>query len=248
MRWIAWLALGLFGCAMADEVVLRSSGQDSVAPKYIYRGETPTGLCPDILAAIERQDGALRFSGLARRLSVPQVERRLEAGQLDVFCALVHLPRREKTLRFVETPLYPIRHRVAVVAGDNAAVADLDALARLSRADPVIVTSGLSFVELLSRHGVRLDDGASDNAINLRKLLGGRGRFFYHNELLLLQLIREQGATDRVKLLPTVFAVEPQHLVVGRHVPQAVFDRLDAAVRALQERGELERLYRLYAH
>ncbi|GAB3245857.1 substrate-binding periplasmic protein [Chitinimonas naiadis] len=237
----------LFGTAWAEELrVLRTAGQESTVPKYQLVNGKATGLCPDILAAITKADPGLRFAGEGTVWSLPQIEHGLENGRFDVFCGLVKLPRRERFATFIETPLYTIRHRVAVRADDTVQVADLDALAQQSQQGAVIATAGISFVEMLRQHGVAVDDGASDNRVNLRKLIGGRGRFFYHNELVLNTLIREQKVASQVRLLPTVFGEEAQQLVVAKQVDPAMLARLSAVVLSLRQSGELDRIYNRY--
>lgn len=247
-RWLLVLT-GLLAVAGEPMVVLKTAGQETSAPKFVHANGEVSGLCPDILAAISKVDTSLSFSGQQVPWSLPQIERGLESGRFDVFCGLVRLPRREKLFSFVSTPLYTIRHKVAVRYDDNVQVADLDELARLSAASPrnlVIVTAGISFIDGLKARGIDIDAGSSNNNINLRKLIGGRARFMYHNELVLAALIKDQHAEQQVKLLPAVLGEEAQQLAVSKQLDPAVVTRLANAVKTLRQTGELDRIYNRY--
>lgn len=63
------------------------------------------------------------------------------------------------------------------------------------------------------------------------------------NELTLHWLIREHGLQQQVKLMPAILKEDPLYLWVGKKAPPQALPLLDAAIRKLQESGELARIY-----
>lgn len=236
------LALALPGCAAAGEVLhLHVMGQESLPPKWLMRQGQPAGLCPDILAAIARLEPRLHFHGLHDFRSVLVIEQGLRNGKLHVACALLDTPIRREIADPVAQPLYLSRQRLAAAADDDAVVNSLDDLARLK---PLVNTSrGAAYIEHLRERGIAVDDSTGANLTNLKKILAGHGRFFYMNELTLRWLIREHGLQQQVKLMPAILKEDPLYLWVSKKAPPQALPLLAAAIRKLQESGELARIY-----
>ncbi|WP_374582754.1 substrate-binding periplasmic protein [Pseudoduganella sp.] len=234
--------LALPGAVCAGEAVqLRVMGQESLPPKWLLRLGQPAGLCPDILAAIARLEPRLQFSGLHDFRSVLVIEQGLRSGKVHVGCALLDTATRREVADPVGQPLYVSRQRLAAAASDDAVVNNLDDLARLK---PLVNTSrGAAYIEHLRERGIEVDDSTGANLTNLKKILAGHGRFFYMNELTLHWLIREHGLQQQVKLMPAVLKEDPLYLWVSKKAPPQALPLLDAAIRRLQESGELARIY-----
>jgi glutamate/aspartate transport system substrate-binding protein len=234
-------ALGLAACAGAWGMEVRVAAQDTNSPKWVRLPERAAGICPDVMAAIERVEPRLHFSGYSRSRSLPGIEAGLESGRLDAACALVGTKRRHAIAVPVGKSLYPIRHVLAARAGDSAVVRDVHDLVRLG----ALVTSqrGSAFTEALKTAGVRVDDATDDNDLNLHKMLGGHGRFAYLNELTLRHYIRSEALDARVRVLPAVLAAEPAYFWVSRKADPALAPMLGAAIDTLKADGELDRIF-----
>lgn len=248
MRWsVLLLGAGLLGLARpapALEPVWRIAAQEGVPPKWLSSGQPTGGLCSDILAAMSRLDPGLQFSGSQRVWSVPMIERGLETGQLDLACALLDTERRREIAWRSSRPVYQVRHRVAARMRDTARpenLADLAALGAL-----VATPRGASYVDQLRAAGVQVDDSSGDNALNLQKVLNGRVRYLYLNELSLHWLIHDAQQRDQLRILPTVFREEPIYFWTSRKLPAERAARLDRAISQLDSRGELARIYQSY--
>lgn len=227
--------------AAAGDLVLRVTGQESLPPKWIQQHGPSTGVCPDVLAAIARIEPRIRFTGLEDIRSVPVIEQNLGSGATDVACALLSTPTRHHIATAIPQPLYITRQRLAAAADDPADIRSLDELARLK---PLVNTSrGAAYVDMLRERGIAVDDSTGSNVTNLKKVLAGHGRYFYMNELTLLWLIRENGLQDKVKLMPAVFKEEPVYLWVSKKAPRQAVPMLAAAIKKLNDSGELARIY-----
>jgi glutamate/aspartate transport system substrate-binding protein len=239
------LVFGLAAGGSAWGMEVRVAAQEAIAPKWIQLPERAAGICPDILAALERVEPRLHFSGYRRSRSLPGIEAGLESGSLDVACALIASPRRHAIAVPAGKPAYLTRHMLAARAGDQAVVRDLQDLVRLG----ALVTSqrGSVFTETLKAAGVRVDDATDDNGLNLHKMLGGHGRFAYLNELTLRHYIRSERLGDRVRILPVVLDAQPSYFWVSRKADPALAPMLGAAIDRLKADGELDRIFAHWA-
>lgn len=247
-RWPgALLMLALVGGAMAEPVRLNSRGRDS-APIYIYGQGTVSGICPDVLAALEEVDPALRFNGIQEISSLPLIEQGLGSGFLDVHCGLGRSPTREAVAQVAGPALFAIQEVVAVRSEDQVSVPDYASLARLAQQPNgvVIVRRSSVFVAHLRDHGVLFDDQSADNDTNIQKLLAGRGRFFYNASYLLNHQIARLQLSGRIKLLPTIFNVEPVYLMASRQLDPALVKRLAQAIERIRDSGRLKTILQKY--
>ena len=99
---------------------------------------------------------------------------------------------------------------------------------------------GSAYSERLRTVGLDVADGSSDNQVNLRKLLSGRGRFFYQGEHALQKSIEAAGLADQIRLLPTVFGKESQYFWVSRKQPDIVAQKIEKALASLAASGEIQ--------
>jgi glutamate/aspartate transport system substrate-binding protein len=245
VRALLAFVLGLAACAGAWGMEVRVAAQDAISPKWIQQPERVAGICPDVMAAIERVEPRLHFTGYRRSRSLPGIEAGLESGRLDVACALVESPRRRAVAVPVGKSVYVIRHMLAARAGDPAAVRDVQDLVRLG----ALVTSqrGSAFTDALKAAGVRVDDATDDNSLNLHKMLGGHGRFAYLNELTLRHFIQSEHLESRVRVLPAVLGAEPAYFWVSRKADPTLAPVLGAAIDRLKADGELDRIFARWA-
>ncbi|MBJ7311649.1 substrate-binding periplasmic protein [Rugamonas sp. CCM 8940] len=229
------------GAAAEPVTALRVMAQESLPPKWMTRHGRASGICPDILAAIERLAPQLRFSGQDDYRSVPVIERSLESGEVDCACALMDTAKRRRIANPVGKPLYMIRHKLAAAAGDKAEVNNFDDLLKLK---PIITTSrGAGYSVQLRALGLEVDDSTGDNLVNLKKIVAGHGRFFYMNEVTLSWIVRQQGLRDQVRILPAVLKEEPIYFWISKQTDPAARRQVELALGKLQASGELARIY-----
>jgi polar amino acid transport system substrate-binding protein len=238
------LALGL-AMSGAWGMEVRVAAQEAIAPKWIQTPGRAAGICPDIMAAVERVEPRLHFTGYRRSRSLPGIEAGLETGSLDAACALIVSARRHAIALPVGKSVYITRHLLAARAGDTAAVRDMQDLVRMG----ALVTSqrGSVFTEDLKAAGVQVDDATDDNGVNLQKMLAGHGRFAYVNELALKRYLRTEKLGTRVRLLPVVLGAEPSYFWVSRKAAPGLAPMLGAALDRLKADGELDRIYARWA-
>jgi polar amino acid transport system substrate-binding protein len=237
----ALLALAFAGGG-ARALEVRVAAQEALEPKWIHEDGRVIGICPDIMAAIERVEPRLHFVAYRRSSrSLSGIEAGLETGSLDAACGMVSSPHRLAIGRPVGKPIYPVRHYLVVRRNDPVTIESTEDLARLG--DLVTSQRASVFTERLREAGVRVDDATDDNRVNLRKILAGHGRFAYINDLTVRYLIRKDGLEDRVRVLPVVLADEPTYFWVSRRADPALAPLLGAALDKLKASGELDRIH-----
>lgn len=217
-------------------------GQESVAPKWIFDGAKPQGMCADLLAAIERIDPTIRFGGYDRPRSLAFIEDALARGTAWAACGLVESPARHKVAVRASVPLYQARYRLATLAGDTAPVRSLDDLARLK---PLVNTPrGSGYIAALKGRGIEVDDSTGDSLVNLRKTLNGHGRYTYLNESSMLYYLRMGALEDQLVVLPVVFNQGWLYFWTSRKADPALAPAIEAALAKLKANGELARIYK----
>lgn len=233
--------------AWADSPSLRTAAQYNNVLKYDPKNPQKPGICVEVIQAIERIDPGIRFTGWDSPRSLPWIEQRLAGGELDVFCALIKNSEREARYGFVEVPVYTVRHRIAVRRDDAIDVTSFDDIRKLGADGVVIVGRGTAHENHLKAQGglhLELSSGSTD--VNLRLLVGKRGRLLYHTENALLRYIEDGHLEDKVRLLPTVFKSEALLFAVSNALAPASRERLRVALTKLSQRGELARIYMGY--
>lgn len=242
LKWLLAPVLSA-SCSLAagNPIVLRVVAQESVPPKWLTGQGASRGICPDILAAIERIEPRLRFTGHAEKRSVPYIEQGLASGSVDAACAILDTERRRAIAQVAGPPLYIVRHRLAARHDDSIQLRSLDELVRLA---PLINTPrNAGYAGQLRALGLVVDDSSGDNLVNLRKIIAGHGRFFYMNELTLAWLLTDQSVRGKVRMLDWVVREEPIYFHVSKKAPPGAARMVGDALATLRERGELARIY-----
>lgn len=243
----AGLALLALACSplQAQGLRLRTCSQAELPLKFDLRNAERPGICVEIVRALQQLDPGLRFEGLERELPLKRVAQELAGNQLDVFFSMIDTPDRLRLgIDFLDAPvLYESRHQVAVRADDRVQVSSLADIAALGPEGVVLVTHGTAYVEhLLNQPGVQISKLALSNSQNLKMLLAGRGRFFYHAGSTLRSQIALDGLGDRIRVLPTIFHVDRQRVAFSPQLPAQQRARVVAGLRQLESSGQLQRL------
>jgi polar amino acid transport system substrate-binding protein len=245
-----WQAL-VFMAVVADTsaagpIVLRVHAQESMAPKWLVGPHGVTGVCPDILAAIEKLEPRLHFSRNRETRSIPMLEQGLENGKIDAVCALLDTGKRRRIARIVGPPLYLVRHRLAARRDDPVAVASVDELVRMKAL--INTPRNASYATQLRALGLEVDDSSGDNIVNLKKVIAGHGRFFYISELTLLWLMEREQFKGKVRMLDWVIKEEPIYFHISKKAPPEVAPMIERALVTLEKNGELARIYASWSH
>lgn len=225
-------------------IELRVAAQEETAPKYI-KGDAGavSGMCVDLLRALERVDPELRFVGGERWFPLVRIQGEMFAGHQDAACGLAHTSERDRHMTFVDPPLLTIDYVLIVRANDNVDIGGWNDVRRLGWDGVVLGNRGLFVSEFLATiGGIHYDTGSATATQNLNKLMMGRGRFYLQRAQGVNQMLRQAGLADRLRVLPTVMGSAQLFLTVGRHVDPTTTERLRRGLARLHATGELERI------
>jgi ABC-type amino acid transport substrate-binding protein len=241
------LGMGYAAALLAGEpphVTLRTLAQEGSAPKFIEAGGTVTGLCPEMLAALERIDKGLRFQIDPRPTPIKRIEAELRDGRIDVACALLETSQRNEMAYRVSTPLFVLQERLVGRRDDTGTIHGLQDLAQAG--DLVVTQSGASYADKLRRAGVQVMETPGSSAVALRNVANKRARFYYTNELTGAYYIHSEGLSEQLRLHPGVMQSSPSYLWAARQLDANTQRRLEQAVAQARRSGELERIYQRY--
>lgn len=243
------MCLGCLGASALHAqpvLTLRTVAQEGSAPKFIESGDTASGVCPDMLAAIERTDRSLRFAIDPRPTPIKRIEGDLREGRIDVVCALLETTTRNEMAYRVQPALYVLQERLVGRRDDSGPIHSLQDLARSG--DLVVTQSGASYANDLRRAGVQVVETPGGSAVALRNVLNKRARFYYTNDLTGAYYIRTEGLGEQLRLHPGVLNTSPSYLWASRKLDAATLARLEQALAHLKRNGELDRIYQRYQH
>ncbi len=226
---------------------IRTAAQEGTTPKFVSLSpdrKTPIGgFCVDIMRAIERIEPDITFVGDQAWQPLVRVEAGVAHGQLDAACGLLRTQEREAKFTYIEPPLFPMNYFLAVRADDTVQISNWDDVRQLGARGTILVVHGFGVIRQLEKlGGLKLDSGGRDPAINLAKLMAGRGRFFFHRSPGINAEIASADMQEKVRVLPTVMHTENFHMVVSKKLPAATREKIRGAILRLHASGEMARL------
>lgn len=247
------LALVLLSVSAACPAIeIRTAAQTASEPKFVALNEGGTaavsGICVDILRAMEKVDPGLRFTGDQAWQPLARMEAGMRGGEIDVICGLLRTKARESRYTYIDPPLFPVTYHLVVRADDDIQVNNWDDVRALGEQGVVLVNHGFGIIDRLEKTaGIRVDAGAYTTKANFAKLLAERGRFFYHRSPGIHAEIHAAGMEGKVKVLPAVMQSEKFYLVVSNRLPGETIERLQKSVAELDHAGEMARLVKKWS-
>jgi polar amino acid transport system substrate-binding protein len=238
------LMLPLSAAHAAPTVTLKVAAQEGTEPKFIAAGDGRiVGICIDLFRAIERIDPGLIFIGDQHWLPLVRAHSELATHQHDALCAVQRSPERERQYAFLDQPIFTLQYVLLVRANDNVVVHDWNDVRKLGAQGVVLVNRGYTVAETLDRlGGLQVNSSATNPAMNLQKLVAGRGRFFLHRGPGLSGFITRAGFDGKVKILPQVMYSTDVFMAMGTHIDPGVRLRVQHALEQLDRNGELARM------
>lgn len=242
---LAYVLLLPAASAQATRINVPIMAQESIPPKWILENGVARGVCADLIAAIERTEPRIHFTGYDRGRSLMVIEDALASGRVWAACGMLESVRRHRIALRSEVPVFETRHRLAAAAGDTQPVESFDDLVRLKAL--INTARGSAYIDEMKARGIAVDDSTGDNVVNLRKILAGHGRYTYMNELSLAHLIRSEHLENKVRVLPAVLTTAPLYFWVSKKADPALAPMLDQALVRLKANGDLARIYERWA-
>jgi len=178
----------------APPVIVRTVYQEGFPAKYNTADSARPGICIEVIHAIEKADPGLRFTGLDVRASTVRILRMLETHEIDVFVGIGRTPERETNLTWLTPPVFSAHPYLFVRKEDEANYHSMDEIRHLRDNNTILVNFGSVQDEYLQGFpDLNVDRGGTDTEKNLRKLMLGRGRFYFGSDLNTLPVINSLG-------------------------------------------------------
>lgn len=244
MHVIAACVLTLLLAGHASAVaVLRVAVQEDSAPKFVigerFATDAVEGICPDIMRALERVDPGLRFVYETQPLPLRRVTLRMEQARVDANCLVSNEERRAR-FQVGAITLFSFDYYLIARAGDTVNIKGWDDVRSLGADGRILVLSGTGVMERLNKlGGLNVEESGKSATVNLRKLVMGRGRFFYYRTYGWDEQVRAAKVGGQVRILPLRMESVRFHLVLGKHIGRDVAARVERAVRQLDANGTL---------
>jgi ABC-type amino acid transport substrate-binding protein len=206
------------------------------------------GLCPDIFKAVQKIDPGMQFTWTRPALPERRLISELGVGDIDVACGFVRTPEREQQFQIPEVVLFE-KTLVAVVRdGDKLDLNNFGDLKALGGRDTVLVNAGSQVPARLRRLGVsKVDDGGASSAVNLQKLLLGRGRVFLYDDPALDWEARHTHFGVQVHAIPAALDVNRYYMLLSQRLSPALTQRLGRDLARLRDDGSLREIIERWA-
>lgn len=228
---------------------LTSISQDNSSIKYNKGSYNQAGICADI--ADELKKLGINITGLSNTAPLLRIERMLETGDIDIFLCMLKNAERAHKFHFLSTPLYTVNHIIVKNANNKllAATPDpktFDDLRKASKDFPILVPKGSSLVGLLTGKGILVDSGAVDEESVLRKIVAGRAKYGYFQDLSVIATLRNSSKFPTIEILPTVFYTETQKVAYSKKLSPEKVEQLEKAIKKLEASGALNKIKARY--
>lgn len=246
------LLLVFFSVRAHAQIVIRTTAQTDTAPKFILRSNQPNapveGLCIDIDRAIERLDSGLRITGDQSWMPPNQVIRELGQDHLDMGCGFMKTDER-KNYHFIEPPLFTTDLVLVARANDPVVIHNWDDLRALGDKAVILVDHDYALVNMVAEHGgLHYDDSTWGLKDNLQKLRAGKGRFYLHRLLGLVDGIKRAGMNDDVRIMPVSLYRQSYYMVFAPKASAEMVQRTQKTIATLVKSGELLKMLQKWSN
>lgn len=242
--WLGWSVT--VAAAGEPPLEIRTISQEGYTGKFNVANPAKPGMMVEVMHAIEQLDPTVRFSGLEVQASVKRIEHELEYGGVDVFFGLSKSDSRVAKFVFVEPALYQASYQFAVRADDSAAITSMDDFQVASNEGVVLANSSESNLDYLRAHNLTIDASGTNTVVNCKKLIAGRGRYYFASTISLVEEIKAQKWTGTIRLLQPRFLTANVYALFSRQAPSAMVERVRAGLVSLERSGVLSRIFHKY--
>lgn len=227
---------------------IRTLSQEGYEAKFLPSNTHKPGICIEIMRAIEKIDPDIKFVGVSELAPTSRIEEGLLYGDIDVFFGHLKTPERQAKYLYTAPHLYKVPMVLVARVGDAVQVNNWDDVRRLGGNGVVLVVKGTGQVDYLkSLGGLIVDDQSRLISSNFKKLLAGRGRFYYGSENTVREAMENSGFGSQLKVLPLNFAHEPLYPSFSRKTSPEVVKRITDSLKKLESTGELKRIRARYS-
>ncbi len=229
----------------AKDVVV-TAYQDT-KPKFLLDDHgNASGVCPEILNAIEAQDPSIYFSKPINFMPIKRIYKSMKTGRVHVYCGSGRNHYREENFIFSKYPLYKVSTSMVVskkLAGKFKTLEDIKSNKNLL----FTTVNGSSSERLLNelnfpttRHFIM----TVEKGLSLVKVYP-KEVFTYHS-LGLKYSMKNTKRWGSLKLLDLTLRDYEHWLLYSNVLPENKRERIDKAILKLKKKGIIERIITKY--
>lgn len=241
-----FLALGIFLLVQTNAQQLYTSYQDS-EPKYIINGSDYSGICVDIISALNERIENSRMKILLRDEDNPskpfaRIQQDLGNGDIDLFVGLAKNESREKIFVFSQTPAYRVESTFAIRKGEVFNYNGPEDLEDKS----IAVIHGTRTADQMMQLG--LEDIYAVRSLEqaLGMLMIRRVDLVYYHSIGLGYSIKTLGLTDHIEISNASFDMYDHYIAYSRSVNPQIIDIINSALNNLHKDGTISEIISRY--
>jgi len=224
-------------------IKLKTASQNS-APKYFIKQNKMSGLCIDIIHAIENVNPKIKFKGYNSFLPFKRLQKYLEENKLNVFVGFKKTDKRQKKYIFINIPLYKINYVIAVRINDNIRINNI--LDLKNKGVILTVKSTGASKYLYKYNNLTIDDSPKSPLTMLKMLLFFRGRFAFYHDLGIKYLINLKQFKNKIKILPVQFLSYSHYIAFSDKTSIDTIKEVTHSLEILKGKKILSKIYKKY--
>lgn len=242
-----WIICTISFSGFAKTIIIKTVSQEGFTSKYNLSNKEKSGICIDIIRAIEKIDPEVKFVGLESSDVTARIEESLGNGVIDCFFGLARTDERANRFILLEPPLYSSNQCLFVRNGDSVIINSFDDVKKLGKAGVILVIRGTTQEAYLkSIGGLIIDNGSVDTVGNLKKLMSDRGRFYYGSDINTIEEINYKVFKKSLKVLPVRFQPSDICIAFSKQSMSKVVVRIQKDLKKLYDSGKLTKIYQKY--
>ena len=160
-------------------------------------------------------------------------------GNYDAYFGLIYSKQRKDLgLRFSKEEMYSIPTVVWMSKSNEFDFDNLDSL----KGKKVGVVKGYPYLQDIKNPNFSIDNGATDDSTNVKKLVNGRVDAIIDNILRTGSVIEALGVSNKISYAEKPFKVSKFQIAYNKNVPQDVVNKIDAALAKLHGSGIIQQI------
>jgi polar amino acid transport system substrate-binding protein len=232
--------------AFAEKTLLYTYFQDDSPPRYFERNNGDTGICVDIIDALNARLEPLEIAIInPEKQKVPRkrITEYLKASEeIDLFVGGAKTEEMEEWGQF-SVPLYPLKSTFAKRRDDPSLYVDSDSVKGLT----VGVLRGSRSVQTMNQiEGVTVEE-TNTMEQSLKKLAAGRVDLVYYHNMGLGWQIKSFNLGDHMVVVDE-YKSEPisHYIIYSKTVSPNIIAEIDTVIESMQTDGTLDRILEKY--
>lgn len=225
---------------------LNTDFQD-IEPKYIISGDTFSGICVDILRALNNilHSSSVEINFPVKLTPVKRVRLNLRTGSTDLHCGSAKTTEREKKYAFSKKPLYQVKTVILGRIEDNYVFPDIDAL--IESGARIISVHGTNSHAFLASRGVAPEPIVLGVEEGLELIRKHRADLLVYHDIGLKFLVTHRDNATEFKIYENIIIRTYYHwMMYHKDLDPETVSIVDSAIDHLIASGQIDYILESY--